>query len=354
MKDYDFERLAYVLRAHKKRIGAWSRLSEAIEAANPHGSAFNIGRKVLKALCVGENAKVSLKIGQLIALDNYLIASKERPLLVKGMTLLDSIAESNSVNCFVGSRKVPARRDLVVSHWDLRANTYISRSQLNQLRIETWDVNGEDHWNSVATRLSTGADIAIGSPVSNFASEILLCRMFNLPHSKKCSVTELPFFIVGSERDKRNTSAFVRNRVDATRVDPDAAKKLSKERRSLVFAGSLFATTRQSDFALLLAQRNPSSGHVQAVLLGLTGRGTYKLAQILHADRLQQTVPELGRSDRHPPVLATLYKLVLESDEEDDDFESKGIVNYSAELPPVLIHYVNGKWQFPEGYGRPN
>ena len=88
------------------------------------------------------------------------------------------------------------------------------------------------------------------------------------------------------------------------------------------------------------------------MLLGLTGRGTYQLARILQGDQPQQTVPEWEEGESHPPILLMLYRLVLESDDENQDFAAKKVVNYSAVQSPVLLRFTNGKWRFPDTFGQ--
>jgi len=348
MKDQAVSRLTHVLRTYKDRLGSWSKLSGAIRVANEHRRDRRIDRRTLERICDDdEQETVRLNIGQLIALDRFFIASNESSLLSRDDSLIDAVAESLDVNFIVAAKFVEGMHDEAISRWDLRAITHLLRTRLNQLQVRIWDVTGPANWKGGDPRIKHGANVAIGSPVANFASEVMLSNMLGLEIGEEYPIERLPFSIVQAEHDNDVNSMFVRSRVDAARIDTEATERLGRNQRALMVGGQMYSGNENESYALLVAQRDKDSGQVQIVLCGLSGSGTYHLARILQGGGPPHSLPEL-RSEEHPPILLTAYKLILEDDPQDytDGVKTRSVAAATPVHGPALIYFVDGEWQF--------
>ena len=348
MKDHAVSRLTHVLRTYKDKLGSWSKLAGAIRVANEHRRDRRIDRRTLERICDdNEHETVRLNIGQLIALDRFFMTSNEGSLLSRDDSLIDAVAESLDVNFIVAANYIPALHDEAIARWDLRAITRLLRTRLNQLRVRIWDITGPDNWKVGDARIKHGANIAIGSPVANFASEVILSRMLGLEVGKEYPIEHLPFSIVRAANDKRVKSIFVRSRADAARIDAEVSARLDPEHRALIVGDQMFLSNEDESYALLVAQRDKESGQVQIVLCGLSGPGTYYLARILQGGGPSHSLPKL-RSEQHPPILLTTYKLTMEPDRRDraDGIKTCRVVGATPVHGPALIHFVDEDWQF--------
>jgi hypothetical protein len=171
--------------------------------------------------------------------------------------------------------------------------------------------------------------------------------MLGLEVGGEYPIERLPFSIVRAANDKHVKSIFVRSRTDAARIDAEATEELDPERRALIVGDQMFVSNDDESYALLVAQRDKESGQAQIVLCGLTGPGTYYLARILQGGGPAQSVPE-SRSEQHPPILLTAYKLMLEPDRRDlaDGVQRRRVVGATPVHGPAVIHFVDEEWQF--------
>lgn len=346
MENQVINRIGQVLLAHKEAKKSWPKVVEAIAEANGNPKKPIIDRRTVERLSKKKEWKnVQLKIPQLIALDTYLIANGEESFLTKERTLIDSIAESFDVNFLIPARRYPGVVEYVVPWWDFRATTRLMRTRLNQLRVRIWHIINDEHWKNGDARIANSPNIAVGSPVANPASEMLLCRMLGIEPYKKCDLDELPFFIVRADRDGNASSAFVRTRKETKHFDAKKRKKLAPELRAFVLDGKMYKSTEQEDYALLVGQRDPETGHVQMVLCGLTGQATYRLARVLQSGHPRDTVPDLQSEQERPPIFVALYKFELGGD---DPRGGKIVTSATPVVRPALIHYIDGEWQFDD------
>ena len=223
MEDHVVSRLTNVLRTHHARLGSWSRLAEEIRIANDRRPDRRIDRRTLERICdQNELESVRLNIGQLIAIDRFFESKYEGSLMSREHSLIDAVAESLEVNFFVAAKYVPALQDEAIARWDFRAITRLLRTRLNLLRPRIWDVAGPENWNDKDPRIRQGANIAIGSPIANYASEAMLNGMLGFRVGEKQSIFRLPFSIISAVGDRRSKSTFVRSRADAARIDAQA------------------------------------------------------------------------------------------------------------------------------------
>lgn len=351
MDDHVIDRLKHVLLKHKDRLRSWTRLMEVIADANNRQPERHIDRRTLERICSDDIEGVQLRISQLLALDHFFNLNNEGPLLTKSLSPISSIAESFNVNFLVAAKFHPALRDDAIARWDLRALTRLMRTQLNQLNVGVWDITGPDNWRDGDLRIINSANIAIGSPVVNYASEVLLCRMIGVVPKGNCTVDALPFYIVEAGRDHDVESSFVRAREDAMHVDANGIGALDPERRAVVIGGELFASTETRDYGLLVAQRKPDNGQVQMVLCGLRGQGTYQLARILQSGEPTLTLPPLLTGEEHPPILVALYEFTLVPDEDSRGRNTHRVVSYAPAAGPAFLHFLRDKWHFVRSNG---
>ena len=344
MRDHVVQRLGHVLQKYKESYGSWKRLAEEIEAVNEDDN--KIDRRTLERICGDKWATVQLKISQLVAIDRFFVYHNEEPLLMKDLTLVDSIVESSDVNFLLAARYADDRRDYVVARLDLRSITRMMRTRINQQRMKIWDINDADNWRKVNTRLNGAANISVGSPVANYASEVLLGQMIGVEPGTDRKASELPFFIVAAEYDEPGGSNFVRTPEEAERVIPDVANQTTPDHRAIVINGQLYASTDQEDYALLVAQRSPDNGHVRVVLCGLTGAGTHHLSEIIEKGHPKEVLPVLRTGQKRPPILAVVYKLLTEPEEDARGRIRREVTSHSVVVGPQFIHYHEDEWQF--------
>ena len=92
MQDHDIQRLRHGITKIKDHYGSWKRFADELEKFS-NGKA-KIDRRTLERIC-GKNWKsVQLKIEQLLLLDRFFVLHNEEPLLMKDLTIVDTICES--------------------------------------------------------------------------------------------------------------------------------------------------------------------------------------------------------------------------------------------------------------------
>ena len=347
MDEIVVSKLRRTLKVHHDQIQSWSRLATAIYHANDRRASSTIDRRTLERLCGSACESVSLKLGQLAALDTYFIAKGEGPLFARQDSLLDIVAESPAVNFFVATKYHPALNTEVVSRWDLRGITRLLRTQLAPLELKIWDVLDPADWSKLKTSAEYEAKIGIGSPIASCASEALLAEMVGVQPEKKCPLDRLPFFLVGSEKDTKVKSAFVRGRSDARKRHPLALEGVDATSRALVVEKEIFVQTREEDYALLVAQRHPRERQIHVVLCGLTGPSSYELAKTLQQGWPPLRLPELQKNQEHPPILTAVFKMAIDwgTGKQDPPRETRKVTASCPVGGPTLFHFVDGEWK---------
>lgn len=346
MQSYEIQHLVEVLQRNMTQLGSWSRVAEAIHVTNNRDPSRRIDRRTLEKLCTKEGDSVQLKIAQLLALDHWMGSQDEGSLLAKRRSLIDSIRESYNVNFLVAAEYWPEMQTDVVRRWDLRATTRLLRTPLNRLHVGIWDIEGPENWRGHDVRIINAANISIGSPVSSHASQVLMSRMIGISPNDSIDFESLPFCIVGSERDESLKRSFVRPRSEMAKTPYAPQLPRSPDKRALVVNGKWYVSTEDEDYALLLAQRNPDNGHVQMVLCGLSGQGTYKLARILQSGQPAETIPALKTGQKNPPVFIVIYRLTGVANSDGGGRNGHAVIDGVAVDSPKFIHHVDGEWQF--------
>lgn len=346
MRSYEIQHLVEVLKRNWTEQGSWSRLAQAIHVANNRDDSRRIDRRTLEKLCGEEHSSVQLKIDQLLALDHWMELQDEGPLLARRRSLIDSVRESYNVNFLVAAEYWAEMQTDVVRRWDLRATTRLLRTPLNRLHVSIWDIEGPKNWRENDVRIINAANISIGSPVVSHASQALMSRMIGISPNRSVGFESLPFCIVGSERDEQLKRSFVRTRSEMSRSPYAAQLPKTPDKRALVVDGKWYLSSKDEDYALLLAQRNPENGHVQMVLCGLSGWGTYKLARLLQSGQPSETMPALKPGQKHPPIFITIYRLAQSADSDRAGSNGHAVIDGVAVDSPKFIHHVDGEWQF--------
>jgi hypothetical protein len=347
--EFVISRLRQVLRRHKEELRGWPKLSQEIHEVNDCRADSMIGRKTLAALCGDDFGVVKLSILQMIALDRYFVATNEGPLFVRTECLVDAIAESSEVAFYLAGRY---HRDLdteAVSAFDVRAFAKLLTTRLGRgKRVRMFDVVDADEWRTANEGSGARANVAIGSPVASHASDRVMSKMLGFDVTSKTPIEQLPFFIVRRSNEKRFKSGFLRKKLSALSRNAGDVERISDEQRAFVFEKQVFVGTDDVDYSLLLAQRNPDGGQVCAVLAGLTGLATRELASLLQAGAPMSALPELRAGEKHPPILAVIYKHTLEGGRSKSRNGAREMPTVAGSVPvmgPVLLHFTEGAWR---------
>jgi hypothetical protein len=346
MQSYEFQHLAEVLQRHMTRLGSWSQLAEAIHIANNRDVKRRIDRRTLERLCSEKWASVQLRVDQILALDHWLGLEDEGALLAKRRSLIDSVRESYNVNFLVAAAHAPKMNTEVIRRWDLRAITRLMRTPLNRLQVGIWDIAGPENWREHDVRIINAANISVASPVASHSSQVLMSRMVGIAPDETIDFVALPFFIVGCERDESLDRSFVRPRSEMSKTVYARQLPENPGNRALVVNGKWYVSNDENDYALLLAQRNPDNGHVQMVLCGLTGQGTYQLARIIQSGQPAETIPALKAGQSHPPIFIAIYRLTLGAASAGDGRNGHEVIDGVTVDSPMFIHHIDGEWQF--------
>lgn len=345
--EYIVSRLRQVLRRHHERR-SWRQISRDICAASGARNV-TIDRRTLAAICSDDEfAKVTLSLAQLVALDVYFVLSDEGPLFVRTRSLVDAIAESSEVAFYLAGKYHRALDAEAVSGYDLRAVASLLGTRLGRLSPKIIDVVDSKDWRTARKGSETRANVAIGSPIVNHASDGILSDMLGFNVSEKTRAERLPFFIVRRAKERRLSSGFVRTKLHAIRRNAIEAESISKDHRALVFENRIFVANERTSYSLLVAQRNPVLGRVRAVLAGLSGLGTLELAKILQAGGPMKELPELHKGEKHPPILGTVFKHTLEGRRGDPKKglpETRKVAGSTTALGPLLLHHSDGAWR---------
>ncbi len=346
--EYVISRLRQILRRHHERA-SWNQISKDIQAANGGEGYATVDRRTLPLICsVDKYDQVWLSLAQLVALDKYFVLTNEGPLFVRTRSLIDSIAETSEVVFYVAAKYHRELGTDAVSAFDLRAITTLLRSRLSRMTNSIIDVVSPKDWRASKRRSETIANVAVGSPVVNYASDRLLSSMLGFDVNNKTHTERLPFFIVRRPNERRLTSGFIRTKLHAIRRNAIEAESISKDHRALVFENRVFVANERTGYSLLVAQRDPVGERVRTVLAGLSGLGTLELARILQAGGPMKELPELRPNQKHPPILAAVYKHTLEgrrSKAKKTTETRTRIAGSTAVLGPLLLHHIDGSWQ---------
>jgi hypothetical protein len=344
MESQLIQRLQQTLLRHKDRVGSWLKLAQAIEDANPGRDEARIDWRTLEKICTENGASVSLRISQLVAIEEYNLANNGQPIFAQDLSLIDALCESHTVNFLVAAKKSARRNDDVVAGNDLRAITRLMRTRLNRLQVRITDVTKPADWDETSPHVVNAAQIAVGSSVSNDASEALMRSMTGLSSHDQLSLKTLPFFIVGIERDAKRKSSFIYSKAEAVRAFPGTARKIDKNWRALFVNGKCYAGGPMVDYALLLAQRNPVNSQLRMVLCGLTSKSTLELARLLEMQAV--SMPALKSGETHPPIMTRVFKLTLACDEESADGDACEVIGVTEINSPTFAHFSGSEWRF--------
>ena len=338
-----------ILKRHYEQRGrSWNALALAIEAANasrPDRPKHKIDRRKLERLCGDDYARVNLSIAELEALDTYLLRFNEglaeHPIFARQDDLLDAILESSQLHFFVAAKPHPEIGVEAISRWDLRAITRVIRSKIAELDVKIWDITDMEDWPGVAQHARHYAQIAIGSPIANVSSEILLADMLHVTPFQSCSVDTLPFFLVRRDADQTGISAFVYAREDVTFAG------VRRDQRALVIAGEVFIPESiNEDYALLVAQWLPHARQIRLVLSGVSGPGTYGLAKALQKGLVSVDLRQID-PDTRLPILAVVFRVSFERREEQVKTigrDPRRRIRPEIQRPMYLFRYKEGRW----------
>lgn len=282
----------------------WKQFMDDIEERNSSGNT--VDRRKLKKIANADKT-VTLTIGDLQVLQEYFVSLNYVQLQDNFMfrapgSLLDALHGEKAITIFYPSGFLTQSRTEGASRYDVRAFEALMRTpEISSLRVSLQDVFhlGADY--STPSKLDKkirsekwyerirerNAFISIASPFSCYATEKLLCRMFELkpfrPH-RLSTKNPLPFYLYWPQKPALSHSAFEVTREELEEHYPEQVAALRANTRAVLIGGRLYpAPTEGESLNLVIAQYWQS--HLRLVLLGVYAPATLAIAECL-ADRL--------------------------------------------------------------------
>jgi hypothetical protein len=217
-------------------------------------------------------------------------------------SLMDALHGEKAITIFYPSGFLAPASTEGASRYDVRAFEALMRTpEISSLRVSLQDVfhHGTDYssprklekkireeawYERVRER---NAFISIGSPFSCYATEKLLCRMFELTPFKRYEYREenrLPFYLYWPDNSGTSHSAFAVTRKELEDHYPDQFAALGPNTRAVLIGDKLHPAPPEGEsLNLVIAQYWLS--HLRLVLLGIYAPATLAIAECL-ADRL--------------------------------------------------------------------
>jgi hypothetical protein len=299
-------RLVGVIKREIEQVGNPNRLARLINQANALAHTdLEVDRRTLSALAEGgENVRLTLNL--LRALDVYLAPKgeglRDRPVFEK-KGILECLVETRNLSFLLGSkpRREARRNDL--SRWDTRSMAELLReaSRFNvHMDFETEDVLWKtpmdnrraqaEPWHRLLGD-SRRSLVAIGAPLANHASEVLLSKLFGVepfvpPTVQMLVSAPLPFYFAWPPKSTgRYRSAFGLTWRELAVFDARVAESVRRNRSSAFVMGKkVYAVDmnacRWMMYGVIAAQRR-SAGNVWLVVSGLTGPATHAASELV-------------------------------------------------------------------------
>jgi hypothetical protein len=282
----------------------WKQFMKDIEDRNSAGKG--VDRRKLQKIAEADN-RVTLTIGDLRVLQEYFVdlnyvQIQENFMFRAPGSLMDALHGEKAITIFYPSRYQATTRTEDTSRYDVRAFEALMRTpEISSLRVSLQDVfhHGidisspsqlekrirEEAWYERVREPK--AFISIGSPFSCYATEKLLCRMFELTPFKRREYREenrLPFYLYWPDKDETSHSAFAITSKDLEVHYRDQFAALGPNTRAVLIGDKLHPAPRVGEsLNLVIAQYWQS--HLRLVLLGIYAPATLAIAECL-ADRL--------------------------------------------------------------------
>ena len=299
-------RLAGVIRREIERVGTAHRLARLIDNANAVAdTGLTVNRRALAGLAAG-GEETHLTVRLLRALDVYFAPRGEglqdRPVFEK-KGILECLVEARKISFLLGSKPRPEARRNDLSRWDTRSMAELLREASRfdvHMDFEIEDVlwktpmverraKGEAWYRLLQD--NQRSLVAIGSPLANHASEILLSGLFGVdpfvpPTPSMMIKAPLPFYFAWPPKySGKYRSAFALTWRELEVLDARAARAMRKNRISaFVLNGSVHQVRikdrRWTMNGIIAAQRR-SAGNVWLVVSGLTGPATNAASELV-------------------------------------------------------------------------
>jgi len=324
-------RLEHLLRKHFHRLGdSFLALEKAITEAHMRAEGIDprtkitapVGRRKLRRILErGTSTDVSFRISELEAIDDFLNEHHEGLAFVplfERPTLLPALVAQKHVNFLVGAREIHG--NLSVSHFDMKAYADAGRD-LNRAGLGvTWELDvvlqrstredaislRDEHWQSIVA--NARAVVAIASPLSNHATDLLLARMFG------CQAFQAP----SSQRPRPELAMVLTeptlSETFSSFVEPPAknVSQIRDRRWALRVGNDLFVAedeekVRSKTYGVIVAQRR-ANGSVWIVAAGLHGAGTHAAALALPDAEISLVS---GRPGENGPVHVSVVEALV-------------------------------------------
>jgi hypothetical protein len=359
-------RLGKFLRKEYYNYGEnWLALSRAIKKT-PGNERTEVDRRKLKALSSIDDPKVSLSIGELRAIINFLehetnVGLDRLFLFEKSASLWDVIAESEEV-IFCVAQRAEQETIPLVSLFDLRTvGAIVSRLKIGK-KIQICDVSSSST-SEIPNRYAgkSRAIISIGSSSSSPETERILSDMLKGPSDQQETNkrTRSPFYFIFPDKPNFKSSFFL-SIDEAELLIPEMKKDLQilneDNTRAILLLNEnakvtdepeygLFISKRDGrvsypNYGLVVAARLPPDGVVAICLMGTFGPATLCMAQSLSEIKL--TLPPY---DSSKPLLVLISLVKTEAVGQVN--QNPNSVNWTDPQImgiPRLYNVANGKW----------
>lgn len=290
----------------------WTRFMHDIRDNDPDD--LTVDRRKLQQLSV-DNKFTTLNIIEIETLQKYfvtvgLIQPHENFIFRAPDNLLDALHGEKAMTVFYRSHYLQTFNMEGASNWDVRAFEELQRtSEIADLRVELRDAFHDLELPSTPAALKKKlsaepwyrvlneekALVSIGAPVSCYASEEMLCRMFRIPPYEPRGLGaehRLPFYLYWpglEDAEAFSNSSFSVTREELEIFYPDQFEQLGPNTRAILIGDTLYpARTVGDSMNLVIAQY--WNGHLALVLLGIFAPATFAIAKCVAERRITATL----------------------------------------------------------------
>lgn len=337
-------RLSSLIRKQYKHFNNnWSHLAAAIKGAN--SNKLKIDRRKLQRLANGDK-RVNLSIDELTALQVFFlgkgVSCSENLLFTQPVSLFDMLEGEVELTIFIPTYYVKEKQIESASRWDVRALECILRAP----SVRNTQINLEDvyHYSTALDgkelrraleeerwRVSLQGDhalLTIGSPFSNYSTELLLCQLLGIttPFEELSAYTEphLPFYFFWPRKQRTSSSCFSIEKEQVRELCNVNINKIGEEDRGVVLNKKFYIAKRKGESFNLIAAQYQENGHLAVVMSAIYAPGSYGIAQFMAQSCIQTLLPEF-RPKEPRPLLIILVRTVI--DVRDDKSGKHSVIN---------------------------
>ncbi len=325
-----------ISRLYSEHDRNWSALAQHIKEKVDDGKT--IDRRKLKRIYDGDQT-VTFSITELKRFQEYFVKTNmvrlhENFLFRPPGSLLDALHGEKDMTLFHPARYLSEVGTEVTSRWDVRAIEALSRTpEISSLRRSLQDVF---HYGKVLTDAASlkerlqgeswyrmldeeKALITIGSPFVCYATEEILCRIFEIDPFEPQTLNarrRLPFYLYWPEKHRSSNSAFSLSKEELQEHFPEKAARMKANTRAVLVGHELHLAESIGD-SLNVVVAQYWKGHLVLVLLGIYAPGTLAIAECVSERRIRSLGPyrlrrpKSGGQPEPQPILITFIKTTM-------------------------------------------